>query len=118
MAINEASLIVVEGELLLDATILASLAISLSSAGVSHMHKMLGNEVRVVATKAVAIRSMVVFMVIIMGRLMVEPMPWMPMSSRGIQLVSLKEINQDHLVIMPIGLTRLSQKTEFSNCSM
>ena len=40
------------------------------------------------------------------------------MSSRGIQLVSLKQINQDPLVIMSIGLMRLSQKTEFRNCSL
>ena len=116
MAINEASLIMVEGDQLLDATIVASLAILLSSSGVTHMHKMLGPEVRVVVTKAMAIRAMVVVMVMVMGRPMVEPMPWMPMSSRGIRLVSLKGINQDHLVIMSIGLTRLSQKTKFRNC--
>ena len=67
------------------------------------MHKMLGPEVRVIATKAVAIRVVVVVMVMVMGRLVVEPMPWMPMSSRNIRLVSLKRINQDHLVIMSIG---------------
>ena len=71
MAINEASLIVVEGDQLLDATIVASLAILLSSAGVTHMHKMPGPEVRVVATKAVAIRAMVVVMVMVVGR------PWL-----------------------------------------
>ena len=37
---------------------------------------------------------MVVVMVMVMGRPVAEPMPWMPMSSRGIQLVSLKWINQ------------------------
>ena len=55
MAINKASLIMGEGNQLLDATILASLAILLSSAGVTHMHKMLGPKVRVMATKAMAI---------------------------------------------------------------
>ena len=42
MAINEVSLIMVKGDWLLDATIVASLAILLSSCGVTHMHKMLG----------------------------------------------------------------------------
>ena len=84
MAINKASLIVVKGDQLLDATIVASLAILLSSAGVTHMHKMLGPEVRVVVTKAVAIRAMVVVMVMVVGRPVVKPMLWMPMSSRGI----------------------------------
>ena len=42
VAVNEASLIVVEGDQLLDATIVASLAILLSSARATHMHKMLG----------------------------------------------------------------------------
>ena len=56
MAINEASLIVVKGDKLLDASIVISLAILLSSAGVTHMYKMLGPKVRVVVTKAVAIR--------------------------------------------------------------
>ena len=111
MAINEASLIMIEGDQLQDATIMASLAILLSSAGVTHMHKMPGSKVRVVATKAVAIRAMVMVMVVVVvvGRPMVEPMLWMPMSGRGIRLVSLKGINQDHLVIMSIGLMRLSQ---------
>ena len=82
------------------------------------MHKMLGPAVRAVVTKAVAIRAMVVVMVMVMGRLIAEPMPWMPMSSRGIQHVSLKGINQDHLVIISFGLRRLNQKTEFRNCSL
>ena len=38
-AIKEASLIVVGGDQLLDATIVASLAILLSSAGVTYKHK-------------------------------------------------------------------------------
>ena len=82
------------------------------------MYKMLGPEVRVMVAEAVAIRSMVIVLVVVMGRPMVKPMPWMPMSSRGIQLVSLKRMNQDHLGIMSIGLTRLSQKTEIRNCSL
>ena len=59
MAINEASLIVVKGEQLLDATIVASLAILLSSAGVTHTHELPGPEVRVVVTKAMSIRAVV-----------------------------------------------------------
>ena len=84
MAINEVSLIVVEGNQLLDATIVASLAISLSSAGVTHMYKTLEPKVRVVATKAIAIRAIVIVMVMVVGKPMLEPMPWMPMSSGGI----------------------------------
>ena len=84
MAINKARLIVVKGDQLLDATIVASLAILLSSAGVIHMYKMPGPEVRVMVTKAVASRVMVLVMVVVVGRPMVEPMPWMPMRSRGI----------------------------------
>ena len=118
MAINEASLIIVKGNQLLDTTIVASLAILLSSAGVTHMHKMPGPEVRAMVTKAVAIRAVVMVMVVVMGRLLVKPMPWMPMSSRSIRLFSLKGINQDHLVIVSIGLTRVGQKTEFRNCSL
>ena len=63
MAINKANLIIVKGNQLLDATIVASLAISLSSAGVTHMHKMLGPEVKIMATKAMAIRAMIIVMV-------------------------------------------------------
>ena len=103
---------------LLDATIVASLAISISSTGVTHMHKMPGPEVRVMLTKAVAIRAMVVVMVVVVGRPIVEPLPWMPINSRVMKLVSLKGINQDHLVIISIGLMRLSQKIEFKNCSL
>ena len=72
VAINKASLIIVKGNQLLDATIVVSLAILLSSAGATHMHKMPGPEVRVLATKTVAIRAVV--MVIVVGRLVVEPM--------------------------------------------
>ena len=102
VAINKASLIMVEGDQLLDVTIVESLTILLSSARVTHMHKMLGPKVRVVVTKAMAIRAMVMGIVMVMGRPVVEPMPRMPMSSRGIGLVSLKGINQDHLVIISI----------------
>ena len=73
---------------------------------------MLGPKVRVMVTKAVAIRAVVV------GRPMVESMPWMPMSSRVMRLVSPKGISQNYLVIIFIGLMRLSQKTEFRNCSL
>ena len=118
IGINEARLIVVVCDQLLDATIVASLAISISSTGVTHMHKMPGPEVRVMLTKAVAIRAMVVVMVVVVGRPIVEPLPWMPINSRVIKLVSLKGINQDHLVIISIGLMRLSQKIEFKNCSL
>ena len=72
------------------------------------------------ATKAMAIRPVVMVMVMVMvvGRPVVKPMPWMLMSSRGIQLVFLKGINQDYLVIISIGLMRLSQKNECRNCSL
>ena len=108
MAINEASLIMVKGDQLLDAAIVASLVILLSSSGVTNTHKMLGPTFRVVITKAVAIRAVVVVMVMVVGRPMVKPMPWMPMSSGGFRLVSLKGINQNYLVIMSIGLMKLS----------
>ena len=78
------------------------------------MYKMLGPEVRVMVTNSVAIRAMVIFMVVVMDR----PMPWMPMSSKVRRHVSLKGINQDHLVIILIGLMNLSQKIEFKNCSL
>ena len=78
---------------LLDATIVASLAISLSSVGITHMHKMPGPEVRVIVTNIVAIRAVVIIIVVVVGRPMVKPMPRMPMSSGGIRLVSFKGIN-------------------------
>ena len=84
MAMDKASLILVKGDQLPDAIIVASLIILLSSARVTQMHIMLVPEVRVIATKAVAIRVIVMVMVVIMGRPMVGPMPWMPMSTRGI----------------------------------
>ena len=82
ISINKASLIKVEGNQLLDATTVARLAISLSSAGVTQMHKIPGPEV--MAIKAVAIIAMVIVMVMVMGRPMVGPIPWMPMINRGI----------------------------------
>ena len=60
-------------------------------------------EARVMATKAMAIRAMFIVMVMIMGRPMVGPMLWLPMSSRGIQLILFKGINQSYLVIMSMG---------------
>ena len=52
------------------------------------MHKILRPKVRVVA-----IRVLFVVMVIVIGRAMLGPMPWMHMSSRGIHLISLRRIN-------------------------
>ena len=75
MAINTASLIVVEGNQLPDATTVASLAISLSSAKTSQMHKILGPKVRVVATKAMAMRAMVLAIVMLMGRHIARRIP-------------------------------------------
>ena len=48
------------------------------------MLRMLQPKVRVVATKAVAIKAMIMAMVLVVERPMVGPMSWMPMSSRGI----------------------------------
>ena len=48
------------------------------------MHKMSGRKVRIMTTKAMAIRAAVVVIVMVMGRPMVGPMPWMPISSRDI----------------------------------
>ena len=58
-----------------DATTVVSLATLLCSAGVNQMHRMLGLEVRVVATKVVAIRAMVMVMVMVVGRPVDRPMP-------------------------------------------
>ena len=82
------------------------------------MHKILGPEGRVGVTKAGTIRAMVMVMVLVVGRPMAEPIAWMPMSSRGIWLILLKGIKQGHLVIMSIGLMRLSQKTKLKNYSL
>ena len=111
-----------KGNQLLDSTIMASLAILLSNARVTQMHRMPVPKVRVIATKVVAIRSvvvaMVMVMVMVMGRPIVRPMLWMPTSSRSICLIYLKGINQNQLVIMSIVLIRLSQKTEFRSFSL
>ena len=50
MAINEFGLVLIERNQLPNATTVASLTISLSSSGVTQKHKMLGPEVRVMAT--------------------------------------------------------------------
>ena len=68
MAINKASLIVVEVDQLPDATIVASVVILLSSSGATQMPKMLSPEVRDTATKVVAIKTVVVAMVKVVGR--------------------------------------------------
>ena len=49
---NEDNLVMVKGNKLLDTTIIASLTILLSNARATHMHKMLGPDIRVVVTKA------------------------------------------------------------------
>ena len=82
------------------------------------MPRMPGPKVRVVATKAVATKAIVVATVGVIGKPVVGPMPSIPMSSRGIRLISLKGINQGYLVIMSMGLMRLSQKTKFKKCSL
>ena len=48
------------------------------------MPKMLRPKVRAIATKAMAIRAMAMFMVMVMGRPMVGSIPYIPMISRGI----------------------------------
>ena len=63
MAINKASLIKVKSNQLPDAAIVASLTILLGSTGLTQMPKILGDEVRVMESKAVAIRAMVMVMV-------------------------------------------------------
>ena len=108
MVANKASLIMVEGNQLSEATTVASLVILQSTNRVTQILKILGPKGRVGATKAVAIKIMVMVMVLVMGRPIVRPMLWMPMSSSGIRLISLKEINQGYFVIMFIGLTRLT----------
>ena len=77
MAVNNASLIVIEGIQLLDATTLASLAIAPRSAGATQVPRIL--EVRAMATNTV-----VMVMVMVIGRSVVVPMPLIPISSRSI----------------------------------
>ena len=79
----------VEGNQLPDATTVASLIISLISAGVSQMAKMLGPKVIVTANKAITIETVVMAILMLVGRPVVGPMPWMPMSNRGILIISL-----------------------------
>ena len=67
------------------------------------MPKMLGPRVKVVATKAMAIKAVVEVMVMVMGRPMVGPMPWMPVSSRGIYLISLRESTKAIWLLCPLG---------------
>ena len=55
-----ARLILVEGNQLADVTEAAILVILLSSAGVTQMHKMMGPKVRVMATKKVTVKAMIV----------------------------------------------------------
>ena len=50
LALNKASLIMVKGNQLLDATIVPSLAILLSNAGATYMHKIPGLAVRAMVT--------------------------------------------------------------------
>ena len=83
MAITKAILIIVEGNHLPDAFV-TTLSILINSARVAQKPKMPEPEVSVVATKAVAIKTMVIAMVGVMGKPVVRPMPWMPMIRRGI----------------------------------
>ena len=71
MGINETSLILVKGDQLPDATTVASLAISLSGAGVTKMHKMRVSKVKIMATKAIAIKAVIFAMVRVMCK------PWL-----------------------------------------
>ena len=90
MAINKAGLLAVEVNELPDDTIVASLGISLSSAGVSLMLKILGPEVRVIAPKAMAIKAISMAIIRIIGRPVIGPMPWMLMSSNGSKHIPLR----------------------------
>ena len=63
---------------------MASLAISLSIAEITQMPKIRGSKVRVVATKAVAVKAVFMAIVGVLGRPMVGPMLWVPMGSSGI----------------------------------
>ena len=61
-----------------DATTMISLLILLSSSGATQMPKTVGTKLRVMASKAMAIKAVVVAIVRVMGRHAVGPMPWMP----------------------------------------
>ena len=78
------SLIIVEANQLLDASTLASLTILLNGASKNPMLKMPGSEVRIVATKPIAIKTRVIAMLRVMGRTIFRPMLWISMISRGI----------------------------------
>ena len=71
MASIVASLIVVEASQLPDASTVISLAILLSSVGITHMLKMPGTNARVVATNAMDIKAMAIVMVGVIDRLVV-----------------------------------------------
>ena len=94
------------------------LAFLLNNAGVTQMLKTPGHEVRVMVTKTMAIKAMLIAMVRVMGMPMVRTISSMPMSGRGIQLISFKAINYSYLVIIFIGLIRLSKKTDYKNGSL
>ena len=72
------------------------------------MPKTKGPKVKVVAIRAMATKAMVVAMVGVISRPVVGPIQRMLISIRGFQLIFLREINQGYLVIMSIGLIRLS----------
>ena len=74
---HKGGLIVVEGSQLPNATTVSSLDNLLNNASVTQMPKM--HEF-----KAMAIKDMLVVMVMVVGRPLVRPMPWFPMSSRDI----------------------------------
>ena len=67
------------------------------------MLKMLVPKVTVMATKAITIKPMVVAMVRVIGRPMVGPIVWMPISSKGICLIPLKGINQGICSLYSLG---------------
>ena len=89
MTINGDSLLNVEANQLPDTTTVASLAISQSCAEVTQMPKLLGPKVSVMATKAMAIKAIVVVIDMVMCMPIVRTILWMPMNSRGIRLMSL-----------------------------
>ena len=93
MALDKASLIVIKANQLTNATTVASLGILQSIAGVTQIPKIPVSKIRSMVNKAVAIKFMVMAMFRVMGRTMVRPMPKMPMSSRGIQLIPFRGVN-------------------------
>ena len=111
-------MILLEANQVLNTIAFVSLAISLNSARATQIRKMSGPKVRVVVTKPMPIRAEVVAIVGFVGRPMVGLMPWMLVSRRGFLLITPRGINQVYLVIISIGLMRLSQKTELRKCSL